>query len=46
MGVVNGKEDTVEVPTISSVSSSVLKSLFMVLDYLYRGNSKIGRAHV
>ncbi|XP_046892366.1 Fanconi anemia group J protein [Hypomesus transpacificus] len=40
VGVVNGKEDVVEIPTISSVSSSVLKSLFMVLDYLYRGNSR------
>ncbi|XP_062329403.1 Fanconi anemia group J protein isoform X2 [Osmerus eperlanus] len=40
VGVVNGKEDVVEIPTISSVSSSILKSLFMVLDYLYRGNSR------
>ncbi|XP_055022921.1 Fanconi anemia group J protein isoform X2 [Boleophthalmus pectinirostris] len=30
------KEEMVELPTISSASSTVLKSLFMVLDYLYR----------
>ncbi|XP_062407727.1 Fanconi anemia group J protein [Sardina pilchardus] len=36
VGLVNGREDTVTVPTISSGSISVLKSLFMVLDYLYR----------
>ncbi|KAL0973123.1 hypothetical protein UPYG_G00199270 [Umbra pygmaea] len=40
VGLVNGKEDTVEVPTISSATSSVLKSLFMVLDYLYRAQSR------
>uniref|UniRef100_A0A8C8D4Y0 DNA 5'-3' helicase n=1 Tax=Oncorhynchus tshawytscha TaxID=74940 RepID=A0A8C8D4Y0_ONCTS len=40
VGLVNGREDTVEVPTISSASSSVLKSLFMVLDFLYRDKSR------
>uniref|UniRef100_A0A3B4AJB4 DNA 5'-3' helicase n=1 Tax=Periophthalmus magnuspinnatus TaxID=409849 RepID=A0A3B4AJB4_9GOBI len=32
------KEETVELPTISSASSTLLKSLFMVLDYLYRSD--------
>lgn len=36
IGVVNGKEDLVQVPTISSATSTVLKGLFMVLDYLFR----------
>lgn len=40
VGLVNGKEDMVPVPTISSATSTVLKSLFMVLDYLYRDNSR------
>lgn len=36
LGFVNGKEDLVQVPTISSATSTVLKGLFMVLDYLFR----------
>ncbi|XP_072313224.1 Fanconi anemia group J protein [Eucyclogobius newberryi] len=32
------KEEIVELPTISSASSTVLKSLFMVLGFLYRGS--------
>ncbi|XP_070762033.1 Fanconi anemia group J protein [Enoplosus armatus] len=40
VGLVNGKEDMVPVPTISSATSAVLKSLFMVLDFLYRDNSR------
>ncbi|XP_041796744.1 Fanconi anemia group J protein isoform X2 [Chelmon rostratus] len=40
VGMVNGKEDMVQVPTISSATSSVLKSLFMVLDFLYRDNCR------
>ncbi|XP_074536130.1 Fanconi anemia group J protein [Halichoeres trimaculatus] len=40
VGVVNGKEDMVQVPTISSASSSVLKGLFVVLDFLFRDNSR------
>ncbi|CAG12459.1 unnamed protein product, partial [Tetraodon nigroviridis] len=36
IGVVNGREDLVQVPTISSATSIVLKGLFMVLDYLFR----------
>ncbi|XP_044057768.1 Fanconi anemia group J protein isoform X2 [Siniperca chuatsi] len=40
VGLVNGKEDMVQVPTISSATSAVLKSLFMVLDFLYRDNSR------
>ncbi|XP_040903306.1 Fanconi anemia group J protein isoform X2 [Toxotes jaculatrix] len=39
-GLVNGKEDMVLVPTISSATSTVLKSLFMVLDFLYRDNCR------
>ncbi|KAM3616193.1 uncharacterized protein V6R79_014125 [Siganus canaliculatus] len=38
--LVNGKEDMVEVPIISSATVTVLKGLFMVLDYLYRDNSR------
>uniref|UniRef100_A0AAV2J230 DNA 5'-3' helicase n=1 Tax=Knipowitschia caucasica TaxID=637954 RepID=A0AAV2J230_KNICA len=34
------KDETVELPTISSVSATVLKSVFMVLDYLYRDNCR------
>ncbi|XP_049911482.1 Fanconi anemia group J protein isoform X4 [Epinephelus moara] len=34
VGVINGKEDVVEVPTISSASSTVLKNLFMVLGFI------------
>ncbi|KAM7399849.1 hypothetical protein PAMP_019090 [Pampus punctatissimus] len=40
VGFVNGKEDVVQVPTISSSTSTVLKSLFMVLDFLYRDNCR------
>lgn len=40
VGLVNGKEDMVQVPTISSASSSVLKGLFVVLDFLFRDNSR------
>ncbi|XP_059930158.1 Fanconi anemia group J protein isoform X1 [Gadus macrocephalus] len=40
VGLVNGREETVTVPTISAVLISVLKSLFMVLDYLFREHSR------
>ena len=40
VGMVNGREETVTLPTISAVVSSVLKSLFMVLDYLFREHSR------
>lgn len=40
VGLVNGKEDMVQVPTISSATSAVLKSLFMVLDFLYRDDCR------
>lgn len=40
VGLVNGKEDMVQIPTISSATASVLKSLFMVLDFLYRDNCR------
>lgn len=40
VGVVNGKEDLVQVPTISSLTSTVLKNLFMVLDFLFRDNRR------
>lgn len=36
IGLVNGKEDLVQIPTIGSATSTVLKGLFMVLDYLFR----------
>lgn len=35
-GLVNGKEAMVHVPVISSATSTTLKGLFMVLDFLYR----------
>ncbi|KAI9540900.1 hypothetical protein NQZ68_036236, partial [Dissostichus eleginoides] len=35
VGVVNGKEDMVQLPTISSASSIVLKNLFMVLGFMF-----------
>lgn len=41
IGVVNGKEDMVQVPTISSATSTVLKGLFMVLDYLFKDKSRL-----
>lgn len=37
---VGGKEDTMCFPTISSPTSTVLKNLFMVLDFLYMENSR------
>ncbi|CAG06504.1 unnamed protein product, partial [Tetraodon nigroviridis] len=40
IGVVNGREDLVQVPTISSATSIVLKGLFMVLDYLFRDSCR------
>lgn len=40
VGVVNGKEELVPVPTISSGTSAVLKGLFMVLDYLFKDNCR------
>lgn len=40
VGVVNGKEDMVQVPVISASTSTVLKNLFMVLDFLYRDNCR------
>ncbi|XP_048016397.1 Fanconi anemia group J protein isoform X4 [Megalobrama amblycephala] len=40
IGVVNGREDTVQVPTISSNTQSMLKSLFMVLEFLFRQNCR------
>lgn len=40
IGFVNGKEDLVQVPTISSATSTVLKGLFMVLGYLFRDNCR------
>uniref|UniRef100_W5K1X8 DNA 5'-3' helicase n=1 Tax=Astyanax mexicanus TaxID=7994 RepID=W5K1X8_ASTMX len=40
IGLVNGREDTVQVPTIASSTQSVLKSLFMVLEFLFRQNCR------
>ncbi|KAJ8280941.1 hypothetical protein GJAV_G00061310 [Gymnothorax javanicus] len=40
VGVVNGREDSVQVPTITSQTQSVLKGLFMVLEFLYRHKCK------
>ncbi|KAK1785995.1 hypothetical protein P4O66_017747 [Electrophorus voltai] len=40
VGLVNGREDTVEVPTVSANTQSVLKSLFMVLEFLFRQNCR------
>ncbi|XP_053176881.1 Fanconi anemia group J protein [Scomber japonicus] len=40
VSTVNGKEDSVPVPTISSSTSTVLKNLFMVLDFLFRDNCR------
>ena len=40
VGMVRGKEEAVQVPTIPSVSAAVLKNLFMVLDFLLRENSR------
>lgn len=38
--LVNGSEDTVQVSTISSNTQTVLKSLFMVLGFLFRQNCR------
>uniref|UniRef100_A0A671MU81 DNA 5'-3' helicase n=1 Tax=Sinocyclocheilus anshuiensis TaxID=1608454 RepID=A0A671MU81_9TELE len=40
IGLVNGREDTVQVATISSNTQSMLKSLFMVLEFLFRQNCR------
>lgn len=40
VGFVNGKDDVMLVPTISSSTSSILKGLFMVLDFLFRDNCR------
>lgn len=40
VGLVNGREETVQVPTISSNTQSMLKSLFMVLEFLFRQNCR------
>lgn len=40
VGMVNGKEETITLPTINSVVSSLLKSIFMVLDFLFRENCR------
>ncbi|XP_037533678.1 Fanconi anemia group J protein [Nematolebias whitei] len=40
VGSVGGKEDTVQFPTINSSTSTMLKNLFMVLDFLYMENSR------
>ncbi|XP_018556622.1 Fanconi anemia group J protein [Lates calcarifer] len=40
VGVVNGREDRVQIPTISSATATVLKNFFMVLDFLYKDNCR------
>ncbi|XP_032401150.1 Fanconi anemia group J protein isoform X1 [Xiphophorus hellerii] len=40
VGLVNGKEDMVQVPIISASTATVLKNLFMVLDFLYRDSCR------
>lgn len=40
VGVVNGREDVVQIPTISSPTATVLKNLFMVLDFLFRDSCR------
>ncbi|XP_051934803.1 Fanconi anemia group J protein isoform X2 [Hippocampus zosterae] len=40
VGFVNGKDDMMLVPTISSSTSSILKGLFMVLDFIFRDNCR------
>ncbi|XP_037631188.1 Fanconi anemia group J protein isoform X2 [Sebastes umbrosus] len=35
VSVINGKEDMVQIPTISTATSTVLKNIFMVLGYMY-----------
>lgn len=39
-GVVNGREDVVQIPTISPPTATVLKNLFMVLDFLFRDSCR------
>lgn len=41
LGLVNGKEELVQIPTISSATSTVLKGLFMVMDYLFRDKCRL-----
>lgn len=38
----SGKEAALQLPTISSAASSVLKGLFMVLDFLFRHDCRLG----
>uniref|UniRef100_A0AAR2K6I7 DNA 5'-3' helicase n=1 Tax=Pygocentrus nattereri TaxID=42514 RepID=A0AAR2K6I7_PYGNA len=40
ISLVNGREDAVQIPTISSSTQSVLTSLFMVLEFLFRQNCR------
>ncbi|XP_048857527.1 Fanconi anemia group J protein isoform X2 [Brienomyrus brachyistius] len=40
VGLVHGREEVVEVPTISSATQIVLKGLFMVLEFLFRQNCR------
>ncbi|TRY53591.1 hypothetical protein DNTS_015939, partial [Danionella cerebrum] len=40
IGLVKGREDVVQVPTISSSTQSMLESLFMVLGFLFRQNCR------
>uniref|UniRef100_A0AAX7TDU6 DNA 5'-3' helicase n=1 Tax=Astatotilapia calliptera TaxID=8154 RepID=A0AAX7TDU6_ASTCA len=40
VGVVNGREDVVQIPTISPPTATVLKNLFMVLDFLFRDSCR------
>uniref|UniRef100_A0A3Q3XKX5 DNA 5'-3' helicase n=1 Tax=Mola mola TaxID=94237 RepID=A0A3Q3XKX5_MOLML len=42
-GLVNGREEMVQVPTIPSAALIVLKGLFMVLDFLYRDDCKFAQ---
>lgn len=39
-GFFNGKENMVQIPTINTATSTVLKNLFMVLDFLFRDNCR------
>lgn len=39
-GFINGKENMVQIPTINTATSTVLKNLFMVLDFLFRDNCR------
>ncbi|XP_060800008.1 Fanconi anemia group J protein isoform X2 [Neoarius graeffei] len=40
IGLVNGREETIQVSTISSNTQTVLKSLFMVLGFLFQQNCR------